>query len=94
MNDYLLIDFDAFFHNGTDCGDMIHDDKYIIPNLCQKDPGDKKSIRFMQENDCLIKLGNGDVPQGLELAIRYLSLRECALVRCHSNFCPPSWTKE
>ena len=93
MNVYLLIDFDAFFHNGTDGGDMIHDDKYIIPNLCQKDPGDKKLIRFMQEKDCLIKLGNGDVPQGLELAIRYLSLGECAIVHCHSKFAHPHGRK-
>jgi len=93
MNDYLLIDFDSFFHNGTAGDDMIHDEKYIISNLCQKDPGDKKLIRFMQEKDCLIKLGNGDVPQGLELAIRYLSLGECAIVRCHSKFAHPRGRK-
>ena len=93
MNDYLLIDFDCFFYNGQDSESMIHDDEYIVSNLYHRDPSDEKFVKFMQEKDCIIKLGNGDVPQGLELAIRFLSLGDCAIVRCHSKYAHPHGRK-
>lgn len=90
MNDYLLIDFDCFFYNGQD---SILEEESNISSLHHKDPDDKNFVKFMQEKDFIMKLGNGDVPQGLELAIRFLSLGACAIVRCHSKYAHPHGRK-
>ena len=63
----------------------------IIKYLSDDTPHENKDNKppaqpFIQARNWLIKLGNGDVLPGLEMAIRFLKLNQCAIVKCHSKY--------
>jgi len=91
MHDYMLVDFDAYFCKDVDA---THTDDFIMGQFSKRIPDDEAGYtRFMERTDLLMKLGNCDVTQGLELAIRFLPLGECAIVKCHSKFSHPNGRK-
>lgn len=96
MNDYLVIAYDGYYANKRspleEC--VSHDDEESMHEIFSlKDPSPHGYTRFIHVEEVLIALGNGDVPQGLELAVRFLSRGQCAIVRCHSKYAHPHGRK-
>ena len=89
LHDYLVIHYDCHFSNKE--GSTHDESKEFIEEQFNKKDLDESSgfVRLMEENKRLIKLGNGDVTQGLELAARFLSLGQCAIVKCHAKYAHP-----
>lgn len=89
MNDFVFVDMDCFFcPNKND----MQSDEFILEQLCEPLPDESEFSRFMEGKDLIIKLGNGQF-SGLELAIRFLSIGDCALLRCHSKYAHPNGRK-
>lgn len=97
VGDYILISFDGY----CILPEERIEDKEIIAHLTANDNGSDSTstsisttqinkstehVPFIQERDWLITLGNGDVLPGLEMAVRFLKLNQCGIVKCHSKF--------
>ena len=72
IGDYILIDFDGY------CNPNDENDIDLGP-LSGTKP-------FIHERNWLITLGNGDVLPGMEMAIRFLKVNQCGIVKCHSKY--------
>ena len=46
----------------------------------------EKELPFVEKRGCLIALGDGDVIPGLEMAARFLSIGQRAIVKCRSKY--------
>jgi tetratricopeptide (TPR) repeat protein len=89
MNDYVLIDLDCFFfHDDTDNGTNLISNEIVLKQMSKKSPDRKIFASLMEAKDLLIQLGHGDFPS-LELACRFLSVGDDAIIRCHSKFAHP-----
>ena len=81
--DYVLIDFDGYYIPGDE-NDMERYDSLI--NEINSSESGQRVLPFIQARNWFITLGNGDVIPALEMAIRFLKLNECSIVKCHSKY--------
>lgn len=82
IGDYVSVDFDGYFHAEEN---YIYRTESLVENLTN--PGISLKFKpFIQARNWLITLGNGDILPGLEMAIRFLKLNECGVVKCHSKY--------
>lgn len=97
MHDYVVLSYDGYFakkENSNNGSSSQNDDDEAMEEIFTKDPSSHGGyIRFLHVENILVTLGNGHVPQGLELAIRFLSRGQCAIVCCHSKYAHPHGRK-
>jgi len=90
MNDYVVISYDGYFiTKETSDNDLSQMEEIFTKN----DPSHHGYIRFVNVDNVCITLGNGDIPQGLELAIRFLSKGQSAIVCSHYKYAHPHGRK-
>ncbi len=98
MGDYALVDIDCFFFLNNNSNDddnkcnQEQNDVYISAELLKPSPDETSLSRLVDYKDLLIKVGDGYF-SGLELATRFLSKGDCALLRCHSKYAHPDGRK-
>jgi tetratricopeptide (TPR) repeat protein len=77
--DFILINFDGYYNQDEN-------DTTLIDSLTIIDSPPSKIKPFIQARNWLITFGNGDVLPGIEMALRFLKLNQCGVVKCHSKY--------
>lgn len=85
--DYILIDFDGYYNPDEN-------DATLIDSLTKIDSPPPKIKPFIQARNWLITFGNGDVLPGVEMALRFLKLNQCGVVKCHSKYAYGSYGRK
>lgn len=89
VGDYILVDIDGYCCSSDDgishCSESIIEQLTIMPE--KTNSNSNLTVKpFLQANNWFITLGNGDVLPGLEMSIRFLKLKQCGIVKCHSKY--------
>lgn len=95
MHDYVVISYDGYFaKEQSKKHDFFQEQEQAVEEIfTSQDPCHHGYIRFLNVENALITLGNGDISQGLELAVRFLSKGQCAIVCSHFKYAHPHGRK-
>lgn len=81
IGDYAVISYAGYFSRN---GDIRTDDVEQLKK--DLECSESHLVKFVHADNWIIKLGSANVVPGLEMATRFLSKGEAAIVKCHSKY--------